>query len=216
MLERKDIVIFGTGGHARVLHDIALDCAVFNVIGFVAPRAGGEFCGLPVFGDDSLVSSGCRHGVIGIGDNHLRMQVAGAVQRRDASFEFVSLVHSSAQHLRGVQIGQGSVVMPGALLNSAVSIGAHCILNTGCVVDHDSVIEDFASIAPGAVLGGGVKVGRGTAVALGAKVIHGITIGAGSVIGAGALVLHDVAAGVLAYGSPCRTVRSREPGEPYY
>jgi sugar O-acyltransferase (sialic acid O-acetyltransferase NeuD family) len=216
MLERKDIVIFGTGGHARVLHDIALDCAVFNVIGFVAPRAGGEFCGLPVFGDDSLASSACRYGVIGIGDNHLRMQVAGAVQGRDAAFQFVTLVHPSAQRLRGVEIGAGSVVMPGALINSAVSIGMHCILNTGCAVDHDGVIEDFASIAPGAVLGGSVKVGRGTAVALGAKVIHGISIGPGSVVGAGALVLHDVAAGVLAYGSPCRTVRSRQPDEPYY
>lgn len=216
MLERKDIVIFGTGGHARVVHDIALDCAVFNVVGFVAPRAGGEFCGLPVFGDDSLASSRCRRGIIAIGDNHLRMKVAGDVLRRDASFEFVTLMHPSAQCLRDVAIGAGSVVMPGALLNSAVRVGAHCILNTGCSVDHDGVIEDFASIAPGAVLGGGVKVGRGSAVALGAKVIHGMTIGADSVVGAGALVLHDVASGVLAYGSPCRTIRTRQPGEPYY
>ncbi len=216
MIDRKDIVIFGTGGHARVLHDIALDCAVFNVIGFVAPRAGGEFCGLPVFGDDTLADSGCQRGVIGIGDNFLRMQVAGAVHRHHASFSFISLVHPSAQCLRGVQIGQGSVLMPGALINSAVTIGAHCILNTGCAVDHDGVIDDFASIAPGAVLGGGVKVGRGTAIALGAKIIHGVSIGEDSVVGAGALVLRDVPAGVLAYGSPCRTVRRRQPGEPYY
>lgn len=216
MLNRKDIVIFGTGGHARVLHDIALDCGVFNVIGFVAPRAGGEFCGLPVFGDDTVANRAGLHGVIGIGDNHVRMQLADSVRRRDASFEFVSLVHPSAQRLRGVCIGEGSVVMPGVLLNSAVSVGAHCILNTGCSVDHDGIIEDFASIAPGAVLGGGVKVGQGTAVALGAKVIHGVTIGAGSVVGAGALVLHDVAAGVLAYGAPCRTIRPRQAGEPYY
>lgn len=216
MIERKDIVIFGSGGHARVVHDIALDCAVFNVIGFVAPVAGGEFCGLPVFGDDTWTSSGCRRGVIGIGDNYLRMQVADNVRRRDADFEFVTLVHGSAQRLGGVQLGRGSVVMPGALLNSAVVVGDHCILNTGCVIDHDCVIGDYASIAPGATLGGGVTVGQGTAIALGAKLIHGITIGAGSVVGAGALVLHDVAAGVLAYGSPCRRVRSRQVGEPYY
>jgi acetyltransferase-like isoleucine patch superfamily enzyme len=61
-----------------------------------------------------------------------------------------------------------------------------------------------------------VKVGRGTAIALGAKIIHGVSIGENSVVGAGALVLRDVPAGVLAYGSPCRTVRRRQPGEPYY
>ena len=213
MLEHKDIVIFGTGGHARVLHDIALDCAVFNVIGFVAPTAGGEYLGLPVFAADTHA---CHHGVIGIGDNHLRMQVAMATRRRDPSFEFIALVHPSAQRLRGVQIGHGSVVMPGALINSAATIGAHCILNTGCVVDHDCVVEDFASIAPGATLGGGVRIGRGSVVALGAKVIHGIAVGAGSVVGAGSLVLQDVADGVLAYGSPCRIMRARQVGEPYY
>ena len=82
--------------------------------------------------------------MIGIGDNHLRVPVAAAVRRRDPSFKFVSLVHPSAQRLRRVEIGPGSVVMPGVLTNSAVLIGAHCIFTAGGSVDHDARIEaDF-------------------------------------------------------------------------
>ena len=57
MLERQDIVIFGTGGHARVLHDIALDCSVFTVLGFVAPTADAECLGLPALSDDRLAAA---------------------------------------------------------------------------------------------------------------------------------------------------------------
>lgn len=38
-------------------------------------------------------------------------------------------------------------------------------------------------------------------------VTQGVTIGSGSVIGAGSVVTHDIPAGVLAFGSPCRVVR---------
>lgn len=216
MLALKDIVIFGTGGHARVLHDIAAACGGFKVVAFVAREAGGRCRGLPVLGEDELAARGLGSGVVGIGDNHRRMRVAEAVEARQPGFEFVSLVHPSAQRLLEVHIGPGSVAMPGAVLNSNARIGAHCILNTGCSVDHDGVIEDYASLGPGAVLGGDVHVGRGAVVALGAKLIHGVRIGADTVIGAGALVLRDVEAGVLAYGSPCRVVRRREAGEAYY
>ena len=35
----------------------------------------------------------------------------------------------------------------------------------------------------------------------------GVTIGDGAVIGAGSVVTHDIPAGVLAYGVPCRVIR---------
>ena len=38
-------------------------------------------------------------------------------------------------------------------------------------------------------------------------VCGGVTIGKGSVIGAGSVVLHDIPAGVVAAGMPCRPIR---------
>ena len=38
-------------------------------------------------------------------------------------------------------------------------------------------------------------------------VLPGVTIGKGSVIGAGSVVTHDIPAGVVAVGNPCRPIK---------
>lgn len=42
----------------------------------------------------------------------------------------------------------------------------------------------------------------------GVIVLPGVTIGAGSVIGGGSVVTHDIPAGVVAVGNPCRVVKT--------
>jgi acetyltransferase-like isoleucine patch superfamily enzyme len=60
-----------------------------------------------------------------------------------------------------------------------------------------------------------VTVGEFTVIALGANLIHGVTIGEHSVVGAGATVVRNVPPYVVAYGTPARVVRPRQPGDPY-
>jgi len=60
-----------------------------------------------------------------------------------------------------------------------------------------------------------VIIGAFAAVCQGANVIHGVEIGEHTVIGAGATVLDNMPPRVVAYGTPARVVRARDPGEPY-
>jgi acetyltransferase-like isoleucine patch superfamily enzyme len=46
-------------------------------------------------------------------------------------------------------------------------------------------------------------------VGLGACLLPRIRIGAWSIIGGGAVVLHDLPDHVVAYGNPCRVIKSR-------
>ena len=50
------------------------------------------------------------------------------------------------------------VVIVGAIVNIDAGIGAHCVVNTGASVDHDSILSDGVQIGPGATLAGGVTV----------------------------------------------------------
>lgn len=52
-----------------------------------------------------------------------------------------------------------------------------------------------------------VTIGDGCWIAANVVVCGGVTVGAGSVIGAGSVVTHDIPAGVLAAGNPCRVLR---------
>lgn len=52
-----------------------------------------------------------------------------------------------------------------------------------------------------------VRIGSRVWIGAGCLVMPGVAIGDGSVIGAGSVVTHDVPAGVVAYGTPCRVAR---------
>ena len=52
-----------------------------------------------------------------------------------------------------------------------------------------------------------MTIGDRVWVAADVKIVQGVTIGEGSVIGAGSVVTHDIPAGVIAAGNPCRVLR---------
>lgn len=210
----RPVVLFGAGGHARVVADILEKQGTWRIAAVIAQdHPHGDFLGYPV--RSSLDGLNVGEGVVAIGDNWTRARVAEQILAERPDFHFVTPVHPSAQIGRDVTLGPGTVVMAGVCINPGTRVGAHCIINTRASVDHDNVIEDFASLAPGVTTGGNVRVGPYSAVGIGATCVHGRRIGEHAVIGAGAVVCADVPERVVAYGVPCRVIRPRAAGEPY-
>ena len=52
-----------------------------------------------------------------------------------------------------------------------------------------------------------VRIGKNCWIGAGALIMPGVTIGDNTVIGAGSVVTHDIPAGVVAVGNPCRVMR---------
>lgn len=98
--------------------------------------------------------------------------------------------------------------MPGAIIQSCVSIGKHCIINTGASVDHDCTISDYVHIAPHSTLCGNVYVGEGTLIGAGSTIAPGVKIGSWSVIGACSVVTKDIPDHVLAVGNRCKIIKN--------
>lgn len=210
---RTQILLFGAGGHGRVVFDVLDRQGLYEVTVVLddGVEGGREFCGVPVSGGRERLREldrlGIKHAIVAIGDNGIREQVAGLVT--EAHLSFVVAVDSSAQVGREVAIGAGTVVMPGVVVNAGTRIGEHVILNTSCSVDHDCRIESFAHLSPGVHVGGGCTFGAGSHIGIGATVIEGIRVGARARIGAGAVVVDDIPDGVLAVGVPARPIRRR-------
>ena len=104
------------------------------------------------------------HAFIAIGDNAQRKAKFEALK---SHFHFHNLIHPSAILGSGVEIGDGTIIMAGAVVQARARIGKHCIINTCASVDHDCIIGDYAHIAPGAHLCGHVEVGEGSLVGVG-------------------------------------------------
>ena len=88
-----------------------------------------------------------------------------------------------------VNIGAGVCIAPGV-----------CISCAGHALDPEQRITGITTSAP-------ITIEDEVWIGANATICAGVTIGKGSVIGAGSVVTRDIAAGVIAVGSPCRAIR---------
>ena len=51
--------------------------------------------------------------------------------------------------------------MPNVVVNADTFIGNHTIINTGSIIEHDNIIDDFVHISPHATLTGSVTIAEG-------------------------------------------------------
>lgn len=88
-----------------------------------------------------------------------------------------------------VHIGAGAFIAPGVCLSCA-----------GHSKDPEQRTHGIGTSAP-------ITLEENVWIGANAVVCGGVTIGTGSVIGAGSVVTHDIPAGVIAAGVPCRVLR---------
>ncbi len=210
-----DLVIVGTGGQAREAHAIveALGHS-WTVLGFLddAAAIGTRVHDLPVLGGvDWLRDQPGMAVCVGVGLTWSRKALVDRASRFDG-MTFPTLIHPTASVGPRVELGQGTLVCPGAVLTTDIGVGEHVLLNFGCTVGHDTVIEGFVTVAPGAHISGAVHIGEGADVGTGASVVQGRSVGAWSLTGAGAAVIEDVPANATVVGVPARVTRQRPAG----
>lgn len=210
------IVIWGAGGHAKVVADILRCMGGYEIAGFLddakPARHGQPFYGATILGGKEqlplLQENGVTHIILGFGDNAARLRLNALV--KEFAFHLATAIHPRATVAADVPIGEGTVIAAGAVINPGSRLGANVIINTCASVDHDCIVEDGAHLSPGARLGGKVTIGRGAWLAMNSAAVPGITIGEGAIIGAGAVVLSNIPPRVLAYGIPARIIRPTE------
>jgi sugar O-acyltransferase (sialic acid O-acetyltransferase NeuD family) len=210
---RIPLIMIGAGGHARVMHSLAM-AAGYRIIGICDPTlteiGESSWRGIPVLGADEALKGfkPCNAGVInGIGQlvgSDLRKSVFERIKL--AGFEFPPLVHPSAWVAESVKLDEGVQVMAGVIIQPDSQIGTNTIVNTRASIDHDCHIGAHVHVAPGATLCGGVTVGDGTFIGSGSTIIHGISIGTQAVVGAGSVLTKNLMYSQKAMGIPARVI----------
>ena len=201
----KDVIIIGTGGHAKVVADIVLNSSD-HLVGFLTSDTGkADFMGWPVLGRDTEYRKfeHCCF-VIAIGNPGVREQIAHSM----GGAKWYTAIHPSASiSAVHTSIGEGSVVMANAVINPYARIGKHCIINSNATVEHDNVIEDFAHISVRAALAGTVRVGTRTWIGVGATVSNGLSICQDCMVGAGTVVVKNIETPGTYVGIPAHKIK---------
>lgn len=204
------VVILGAGGHAKVLID-TLRLKSIEILGITDAdpmKKGHLLFGLIVMGSDEEIMKypieaiRLVNGVGSVRVDPRRRQLFELFKSK--GYRFASVVHPSAIISADVVLSEGVQIMAGAIVQAGCHVGINAVINTGSVVDHDCHIGDHAHICPGVTLSGGVRVGESAHVGTGATVIQGVRIGRNSLVAAGTVVIRDVPDSATVAGVPAK------------
>lgn len=202
----SSLLIFGAGGHGRVVADAAL--AAGQWLRVLASdrdpsRCSGELLAgvalLPAYA--ATATAAAVHVAIGDGVARAR-EVAGL-----PAGLLATVIHPKASVSRHSHVGVGCFIAAQAVIGPNATLGVSVIVNHGAVVDHDVTVGDFSHVAPLAALGGGAKLGRRVLVGSGTSVLPGVQVCDDAVIGAGSVVAGDLAEAGTYAGVPARRLK---------
>ena len=196
------INLYGASGHCKVIIDIIINNN-FRIDKIYDDNVNiKQLSNYPVTHTSKIINDISDLFFISIGNNKIRKIIS-----EKYSFKYETLIHGKSIISKSAFIDDGTVVMPGAVVNSDAKIGKHCIINTSSVIEHDCNIHNFVHICPNVSLAGNVFIDEGTQIGIGATIIQGIKIGKWALIGAGSVIINDVPDFAVVVGNPGKIIK---------
>jgi sugar O-acyltransferase (sialic acid O-acetyltransferase NeuD family) len=200
----KKIILIGTGGHANSLIEMIESTIEYQIKGLVCndKEVGLKILGYPVIGSDANLPTlvqGDVNFVIAVGQiktSKVRERLFHYLSK-ELGANFPVIKASTAYISNHSQVGCGTVVLHGAVVNARSKIGENSIINSLSLVEHDVVIGNHVHVATGAIVNGGVSIGDGTFIGSGSVIRQGVNIGANCFVQAGTVILNDIPSGAI-------------------
>jgi len=217
--EQPPLVIFGTGGFAREVHELVEDVLEGTglehvLVGWVDDNVamhGKVVHDLPVLGGVEWVRAHPGVAVVlGLGSPVVKRRVALALI--DAGATFPTVIHPTAVIGRRVRLGAGNIVTAGVIMTTDCMTDAFVTFNLGVTFAHDSTIGAYTNVAPYALLSGNFSCGEGVDIGTGATILQGVQVGDWAIIGGGALVNRPVLSNTTVVGVPAKVIKERVSG----
>src|ERR1700731_4166384 len=117
---KRRVIVWGAGGHGKVIVDALLACNCWEVIGILDDderKVGQRILGIPVVGSGGGVArlvDELNVGIVamGIGDNYMRDLKFREI--RECGLKPANVIHPTAHMSRFVELGEGVTILAGA------------------------------------------------------------------------------------------------------
>ncbi|MBU3172983.1 NeuD/PglB/VioB family sugar acetyltransferase [Clostridium estertheticum] len=186
----SDLLIIGAGGHGRVVLETAELEGRWDNINFLDDRTDVDMVlNHKIIGkmDDYEKFSGkYEYAIVCIGNNEKRLKLIKEILK--VGYKVPVIIHPKAFVSKYSDIGYGSVILAGVVINTGAKVGMGCIININSSVDHDCVVEYGVHICSGAVVRSMCKVGKLSYVGAGAVVKSGVVLKEKFVLNDGMLI----------------------------
>lgn len=204
----KDIVIIGAGGFCQevlhIINEINKVAPTWKVLGFaseVPSDWGKKFHGYNVV-KVSEVKTKCV--ALGFGSPIGKFNFV----KKYKQFQYPNLIHPKVEITLGVKIDpSGIIIAHGTSLMPCSHIKNFVTINVHCVVGHDTIIDEYATLSPGSLIMGNSYLGKCSYFGVGASTREKTKIGNNCVIGANAAVVSDIPDNSMAVGVPAKVIK---------
>ncbi len=179
------LLIVGKGGHGQVVAEIAEDIGLWSGVAFLDDRCSDESV-VGKTADMHRLIGEYRQAVVAIGDNERRLELLEELA--NCGYQVPTLIHPRAWLSRYSQVGSGTVVLPGAVVNRGVKLGKGCIVNINSSIDHDCDIGDGVHVGTGATIRSLVRISKASLIGARACVRQGSFLGERCILSDGEVI----------------------------
>lgn len=209
---KEKIVLIGFGGHAKSVIDSIEASGEYKIAGYTDIKNRTNYKGYNFIGTDkdlhNIYSGGVHNACITVGymgRSNLRDKLYHMVKK--TGFKLPVIKDPSAIVSNSSEIGEGTFIGKGCIVNAESIIGRMCIINTGSIIEHGNIIGDFTHIAVKTVLCGDINIGSHCFIGANSTIIQGVEVGENAVIGAGSVVINDLPGRCTSVGIPAKPVK---------
>jgi len=194
----KEIVIFGSGDHAKLIYYEILALKGYKFLGFIDPLKK------EINLNGKKIKKKKIYSIIGIGNNFIRKKIFSDITKLNLNIIWEKIISKKTYINKNAIIGEGTFICQGANICGNSLIGKHCIINSASSIDHDNIFNDFSSTGPGVITGGNVKIGSVCHLGTGSTIKNNVIINKNIIIGAHSYVNKTCKKSGIYFGSPCK------------
>jgi sugar O-acyltransferase (sialic acid O-acetyltransferase NeuD family) len=144
--------------------------------------------------------------IVAIGYKHMKFRREVFMKFKD-TIPFASVIHPTANIDSSCFIGKGCFILPGCVLDRNVKINDNVVLNTACIVAHDSEVGAHSFLSPAIKMAGFSKIQECCIIGINATIIDNVVISDEIQIGAGAIVIKSLMEKGLYIGCPAHKIK---------
>jgi len=193
-----EIIIIGSGGHARSCIDVIECSGLFRIAGLVEKNNNNRKnnSGYSIIGSDNDLPKlrlKYKYALVAVGQiksPKTRLRLFNMLL--NLKYTLPVIISPKAYVSKNSNISSGSIIMHDVIINSNASVGRNCIINSKALIEHDAFIGNNCHIATGAIINGKVRIDDNTFIGSGVITKQSIQIGNNCVIGAGSVLKENI------------------------
>ncbi|MBU0912331.1 MAG: acetyltransferase [Gammaproteobacteria bacterium] len=208
----QNVIIFGTGPLARLLHHLIETTTTDKVAAFTVDaeyKNGSEFEGKPVYAYEELeqriATDGLRF-ICAVGYSSMRMRQQVFLRLKTDGRLFYSYISPSAVIDSSVMLGDNTIIFANVVIEPFCVLGDNNLFWSSCILCHDTKVGDNNFFAANSTIGGFCHIGNNCFFAFSSVITQNLTIEDESLIGASAVLLQSTARATKYLGNPARDV----------